>query len=192
MGNYALWPSLLYRFLLGISKSNKPRGYYNRLKFPGRLFRSLWGWQTDSGTLYKHLHAKKENWFENNFVVQDFYIPENKALEFTNFAIGKSEIFPLWLCPCKGTETGQFLSPHFGHKRFYDVGVYGFPIDKALETTGMLERETHRLGGRKMFYSWNVLNEEEVWRHYSRNEYESLRHKWGADEVFPSFIEKIL
>ncbi len=202
MGSYALWASLLARYLfedsLFPSWIVKPfksysAGKYNEMKVPPLLFRLLSGFTMDSAKLYQRLHAKKENWFENHFIVQDFYLPESTAETFIDYVNQTTQIKPLWICPCKGTLTSQLLSPHYGNELFFDVGVYGWPYEtlSSKERTRDLELKCYELQGRKMFYSWNYLTEGELSRLYPMDAFNALRKKYHS-EIFPKFYEKIL
>lgn len=200
MGTYALWASLLGRFLFENTSLNPlikpflayPDGKYNRLKFPPYLFRLAGGWMMDSYDLYKRLHAKKEGWFKKHFVIQDFYIPEENVEKMVEYTLEKNRIYPLWICPCKGTATSQILSPHQGEKLFFDVGIYGWPLEtmKGDEAAADLERKTYELCGRKMFYSYNFLSKDELIRLYPFEQFDSIRSSYKG-EVFPHFLEKL-
>ena len=200
MGTYALWTSLLARFLFEntlfdpLVKPFKeyPEGKYNQLKFPPYVFRKLAGWSMDSYDLYKRLHAKKEGWFKKHFVIQDFYIPEENVEKMVEYTLEQNKIFPLWICPCKGTETEQILSPHQGEKLFFDVGIYGWPYEAMSGDMAAadLEKKTYELSGRKMFYSYNFLSTEEMERLYPLDRFNSIRSAYKA-EVFPHFLEKL-
>lgn len=167
MGTYGLYPSLVSRFLLegtllmppSLLKrlKDRPQGFYTEPKLPGSFFRQLFGWGMDSASLYRWLHWKRENWFEKNFIVQDFYLPASKTAEFIHFALKLTGIKPLWICPCKSAQTPQLFSPHTqGEPQLFDVGIYGFS-SSGPEATRLLEQKTYALEGRKMFYSWNYL-----------------------------------
>lgn len=200
MGTYALWSSLLARFLFENTLLNPvikpfltyPKGKYNQLKFPPYLFRRIAGWSMDSYQLYKWLHAKKENWFKKHFVIQDFYIPEENVEKMVEYTMEKNRIFPLWICPCKGTKADQMLSPHQGDKLFFDVGIYGWPFEifRGDEASSDLEKKTYELSGRKMFYSYNFLSKEELERLYPFERFNALRSRYKGD-VFPTFLEKL-
>lgn len=200
MGTYALWSSLLARFLFENTVLNpiiKPflnyaDGKYNHLKFPPYLFRRVAGGFMDSYDLYKLLHAKKEDWFKKHFVIQDFYIPEENVEKMVEYTLEKNKIYPLWICPCKGTETAQMLSPHQGEKLFFDVGIYGWPIEtmRGDEASFDLEKKTYELSGRKMFYSYNFLSKDELEKLYPFDRFNSIRSFYKGD-VFPHFLEKL-
>lgn len=206
MGGYALHPSLLLYFLLDKTEisatwlqkkiSEHPERYCYP-KFPGRLFRSLFGWIMGSETLYGMLHKGSERWFENRFVIQDFYLPEKKTAEFVNHVLKEPAIAPLWLCPIKSTSTPQHMAPHFlagKEELLFDVGVYGLPEtgEAASTITQKLEQLTRSLGGRKMLYSYSYYSDEEFWQIYSRQDYHALRQHYHADSVWLDITEKVL
>ena len=208
MGTYALWPKLLSRFwlediienrswmprrLIEFLKSN-PQSLYTTTRYPGPLFRLVAGPLMDSATLYRWLHWKRESWFERHFVVQDFYLPEEKTADFIRYSLDTNGIRPLWICPCKGTRTPQLFSPQAQSSELvFDVGIYGWPKEPlgGPEATQLLENQTYAFGGKKMFYSWNYLTEEQLWSHYPKKEYDALRSSYGAQGVFPDFAEKV-
>lgn len=204
MGTYAKWPSLLARFLIEDSPYfpqsfinlfiRHDQGLYNEPQYPGKLFCQIAGRFMDSFDLYKWLHWKREHWFERHFVIQDFYLPEETALEFIEKALDITEIKPLWICPCLGTTTPQLFSPHHNTSSLlFDVGIYGWPIERhsSKEATQILEKECYRLNGKKMFYSWNYMNEEELFSHYPQKTYDELRLRSFATSVLPTFVDKI-
>lgn len=138
--------------------------------------------------LYKSLHALPKNWFANNFIVQDFYLPEEHVNEF----ISHLKIRPLWLCPVKPTATQQIFSPHsLPVSKLYDVGVYGLDHE-AEKTTRQLEKLCTALGGRKMLYAYNYYTLTQFWQIYNKSLYEELRTKYEAAPRLPSIEEKVL
>lgn len=153
-------------------------------KEPLALLRPLFS----AARLYKSLHALPKNWFAHNFVVQDFYIPEEHVDEF----ISHVKIRPLWLCPVKPTATQQIFSPHFlPTSKLYDVGVYGLD-QEAEKTTRQLEKLCAKLGGRKMLYAYNYYTPTQFWQIYNKSFYDELRVKYEAAPRFPSIEEKVL
>lgn len=151
---------------------------------PPALLRPLFS----SQRLYKSLHAMPKGWFENNFIVQDFYIPASNVDAF----IAATPLSPLWLCPVKPAKTPQLFSPHsLPVDKLVDVGVYGLH-KQAKAKTQELEVLCTALGGRKMLYSYNYFTEAEFWQIYPREVYETLRRKYFAAEAFPSICEKVL
>jgi hypothetical protein len=152
----------------------------------------------DSQHLYATLHTIPENWFATTFVVQDFYIPEESVEIFIDQVCESTAITPLWLCPIRGTNTPQILSPHLSHAKppqmFVNVGVYGMPKkDLApIEATRYLEQQTKLFGGKKMLYSQSYYSEEAFWEIYSLPDYQQLRRRYFADKTWLPITAKIL
>lgn len=198
MGAYALFPSLLFRFWCEdtpffLPQFAKNRAIYSQLPFPSLPFRALTAPIMPSSTLYKWLHWKKEAWFERHFVVQDFYLPASKTAEFIQFSFDHAGVMPLWICPCKSTTTPQIFAAHQQTEELlFDVGLYGWPRAplSSREVTRALEMETYRLGGKKMFYSWNYLSPQELRDFYPFAHYEALVLHYRSQ--FPSFCDKVL
>lgn len=165
---------------------------------PGPLFRFLFGWALSSKRLYKVLHTGNERWFEKNFVVQDFYIPEKYVSEFVHKTLKEYAITPLWLCPVKATTTPQLFSPHYvaqkPHALVFDVGVYGIPRKgiTGAQAAKQLEKLTLQKEGRKMLYTHSFYSPEELWKIYSFGDYQKLRQKYHAEGVWTDFQHKVL
>lgn len=163
-------------------------------KNPGPLFRLLFGWLTDSQKLYKSLHGGSEKWFEERLAIQDFYLPENNVKKFVDFVTERYKIFPLWLCPIAPTKTPQLFSPHRQEAELlFDVGVYGLPYDSSgKEAVKEMEKQAYAMGGKKMFYAYSYLPEEEFWTFYPKKEYRELREKFALQGLIPDITEKVL
>ena len=208
MGAYALHGSMLARYfldMLGICpgwfrkwQSSKDPSQYGRLKYPGIIFRSLFGWAMGSRRLYSLLHFHTEKWFADRFVIQDFYVPEDKTAVFTEEVINRYQIFPIWLCPIKPAKTPQILAPHYDKEDeeglFFDVGVYGFPlgVKEAISATKHLEKLTQIFGGRKMLYSYSYYSKDEFWEIYPKDIYHGLRQKYHGKKAWLEITEKVL
>lgn len=167
-----------------------------KLKSPGLLFRLMFNWWMSSRKLYRMLHARSEHWFENNFIIQDYYIPFDHTKKFIDHSIEKTGIFPIWLCPVKGTTTPQLFSPHYQkdiNELFVDVGIYGFPKspESPKTLTKSLDSFTKSCNGRKMLYSFNYYTEKEFFEIYDEDEYLKLRQKYHANHL-PPIHKKIL
>ena len=211
MGAYATHLPLFWRYLFeGILKwkwqfpnwrSQENISRFMKIKNPGFFFRSLLGWAMPSQTLYKLLHAGSEHWFENKFVIQDFYIPEKHAETFLNDTMDQEGIFPIWLCPVRATTQPQLFSPHYQEtlsgapaEDIIDIGLYGLPkgTKTIAEVTRRLEQETSKLGGRKMLYSHSYFTPDEFWKIYPEEEYRFLRQRYHADGMWLNLDEKVL
>ncbi|MGK5594283.1 MAG: FAD-binding oxidoreductase [Parachlamydiaceae bacterium] len=164
-------------------------------KNPGWVFRSLFGWLMNSSRLYASLHGGSESWFEEHFVIQDFYLPGETVKTFISYAMEKYRIFPIWICPVLSTDTPQIFSPHYREKKelLFDVGLYGIPSHtRGPEAVIDLEKKAYSLKGRKMFYCYSYLPEQVFWNYYPRHDYRRLREQYHSDNMYPEITEKIL
>lgn len=203
MAGFALHLPIIMQYLMhkaclniGLDKDSKwfwPG--YALPKNPGTLFRQLFGWMVGSQWLYKSLHGGSEKWFEERFVIQDFYLPTENALAFVEAVDERYAIYPIWICPVRATATPQLFSPHFhsDDKLMIDIGIYGLPKDAhGPEAVRDLEQLTHRLGGRKMFYCHTYIPLKEFWEIYPRQTYHQLRQKYALEGFIPEITQKVL
>lgn len=191
MGTYFLHGRLLMNFLTGSWK----QGNYNELRNPGSLFRSFCGWACTSKRLYKILHWNGEEFFSKRAIIQDFYLPQKKTVEYSERALDLTGISPLWLCPVKTCEKNQIFAPHaIQDDLVFDVGVYGFPQGngKGAEITAQLEKLAHEMGGRKMLYSYTFFTEDDFWNVYSKKDYIDLKNKWDSSNTWTCILKKVL
>lgn len=202
MGYYALHPQFLWRHLLkrqlkNLRPSKKELSSFPKDPLSAVFLPRLLGSMMGSQQLYSSLHAVPESWFSHSFVVQDFYIPEANVEKFIGEEIKEAGIFPLWLCPMRGTSTRQFLAPHYCNRtlnQFINVGVYGIPKNSRSprQATADLEELASSLGGRKMLYSQSYYTPEKFWEIYPYEDYQRLRELCHADGVFLPLDQKVL
>ncbi len=191
MGQYILSTPAMLRLLLhiGIPKISKDSSLH-----PNLVFRLLFGWALSSRRLYHIWHRVPKKISEQLFFVHDFYAPSTKAEEvFESFA-DQTEIFPIWLCPVKGTHTPQILAPHYGGESFLNMGLYGMP-KSSLSTPDLsakLEKEIAFFGGRKMLYSYTYYERGFFSKIYDDEGYKALRGKFFAEGAFPHIYNKIV
>lgn len=166
---------------------------YKPLKGPSALMRTLFHPLLTSKGLWKLLHLTKK-WVDRHYVIQDFYIPNDYALNFLQESMEDPGIFPIWLCPIKGTATPQIFSPHFSrHNRLINIGIYGAPRCRpTVQVIRDLEKRAEKCQGRKMLYSNSFYTEEDFWRIYSKESYQALREKTKAEGVWQGIADKIL
>ncbi|MDD5068268.1 MAG: FAD-binding protein [Candidatus Pacebacteria bacterium] len=144
--------------------------------------------------LYERLHVANVS---QNYLIQDFYYPFDKAMEYLDFNSREMEIYPVWLCPIKATGTAQKLSPHYSTKdtHLLNIGIYG--QSKKFLKRGVVERNrqveifAEKNNARKMFYAQSYYPKDEFWKIYDYSWYLDLRKKYGALNVFPEIWEKI-
>jgi len=177
MGRYLLSMKMIGHALL----RNSPRKTVAKIdKEPGPFFRFLFGRACTSRLLYRALHTMPQKIIQDAFFIHDFYMPPEKVEIF----LKKNQIFPIWLCPIKGTEEPQFLSPHFGKPRWINVGLYG-PYQESLDLF------CNELGGRKMLYSSTRLERSDFEKIYLEDRYQELRKKFSAEKKFPHLYDKV-
>ena len=208
MGQFTTSFHALWRYLLEccLSSPTLPRVFKNIFQQhgtslqPNVFFRSLLAWKLSSKSLYRMLRKLPEDTFAKIFLVQDYYIPTAQVSTFYQFLKDNVHIYPLWLCPLRGTTALQILSPHFLKKKsqfpkpdFINVGVYGVPKDgkDVKEVTRELEILTDQLGGRKMLYGTNYYSENSFWKIYDRNIYQQLRRSCHVNDDHSPLYERI-
>lgn len=163
--------------------------------YPGKLFRTLFSPLMDSQKLYKSLHSGSETWFEEHFVIQDFYFSKENAVEFISYVLNKYQITPIWVCPILSTTEPQIFSPHFRKQKklLFNIGVYGYPIGfKGSTAVRDLEEKTYYAKERKMFYCLSYLDKKKFWENYPEKYYKAMRQKYKFDLISPEITEKIL
>lgn len=206
MGGYGLHSKLLTEYLthkaayylpsLKSFISTQSSNSYFSPKDPHLFFRYLLGWCMNSQKLYGSLHHGSEKWFEERFVIQDFYLPISTCESFIETALNLYGVTPLWLCPIKSTHTPQIFAPHQlkTHELLLDIGIYGYPFSSQKRQTIVKELENLALNlqGRKMFYAYSYFSDDEFWNYYSQSDYLKLRKKYHAENVWPDMTLKVL
>lgn len=208
MGAYLFNLPFLARFITqGVFPLSKPENSWfseqevsrmHQICPPNGWGRSLFCPLLSSQRLWGMLH-KAEKWVQDRLVIQDFCIPETKAMPFLEEVLTQPGVFPMWLCPIKGTNQPQIFAPHLLEKEsseshFMNVGIYGMANYAApmKEVTQRLEDKTSAYGGRKVLYSRSYYTPEQFWQKYSLPDYRALRKKAGADGIWPEITDKVL
>lgn len=192
MGRFLASFPLLFKVFFGLRLEqinfSKEKG-----NLPGSFFRLLFGWAFSSKRLYKIWHKVPNAVAERLFFIHDFYSPVSKAEAALNHFLDQTGIYPVWLCPVKGTKTPQFLSPHFGEENFINIGLYGIPHSQQPipQLTAALEQDILGFGGRKMLYSLTYYDEALFAKIYNTGKYEALRKKFYAADSFPTLYNKV-
>ncbi len=196
MGQYLLSPGAMLAYLTR-SKRGWKRPKSGPPRYPGPLFRALFGNLFSSKRLYDALHRIPSHLFEETFLVQDCVVPASAAENFLASAEAAYGIYPIWLCPLKAAEQLQLLSPHSlpdaNDPLLIDVGIYGVPNFQggAREATRDLEKRTREHRGRKGLYSQSYYTPAAFWDIYDREAYETLRKTYRAERL-NHLEEKIL
>lgn len=208
MGAYLFSLPFLTRFITQVLLNFSHKDYapfsesevkrFHHLPRPGWINRALFHPFVDSKRLWHLLHLS-EKWVQERFVIQDFCIPEKQISLFFEQIVSETGIFPLWLCPIKGTRQPQIFAPHLLPKTteeemFINFGVYGIPSLHASikEITKKLENKTKECNGRKVLYSHSYYTQREFWDIYDQEAYQSLREKTFANGMWPEITDKVL
>ncbi|GME45923.1 FAD linked oxidase [Neofusicoccum parvum] len=148
--------------------------------------------------LYIALHASGQS---KQYVVQDLALPFGTAEQFIDYTNETFDIWPLWLCPLKQSPSPT-LHPHSLSANETDgkpplpmlnIGLWGkgpANHDKFVTLNRNLEDKLHELGGMKWLYAHTYYDEEDFWKDFDRQWYQSLREKYGATSL-PSLYEKV-
>ena len=162
-----------------------------------------------TSSLYKRLHASSISIIADTLLIQDIYIPVSKAKQLLSF-LQSGQLFmkdggvfePIWLCPIRSTSTPQKMSPHyFGNDEeslFINFGLWTHQHNwesgssACRNATKILEKETKRLGGRKMLYSLSYYSREEWSTIYDIQWYQQMKRKWDPDYVWGDIYDKIV
>ncbi len=148
-----------------------------------------------SSRLYRLWHRLKGPLIDELFVVQDFYVPKERVLSFLTSVTSLAKIFPLWLCPIKGTTSPQFLSPHYRSTpipTFFNVGIYGHPYHcDGATLTKQLEKMACEHDARKMLYARTHYEEGAFWSIYDAERYRAARHCYQAEGTFLPIYTKV-
>ncbi len=139
-------------------------------------------------TLYTALHGSNLSY---RYLVQDIYLPRQRAEEFLQWVSSRLKITPLWLWPVRPDERSLFSPACLSTDLVIDVGVWGVPALEFYQANREIEQRTLELAGRKMLYAHLYQPEEEFWRAYDRTRYLELRRRYRAEQAFPSLFEKV-
>lgn len=200
-----LWARLTFQGMLkwvkparkGFDESEIKR--FHQVPHPNAAFRTLMRPFASCKNLCRILH-QSEKWIQDRFIIQDFCIPETNTHIFLKEILAEPGIFPMWLCPIKGSRHQEIFSPHLlngqavGSEHFVNFGIYGIPAaaTPVEQLTRQLEKRTSQLGGRKVLYSRSYYTPEEFWQIYSFSEYEALRKKTSAEGFWIPITDKVL
>ena len=147
--------------------------------------------------MYTALDASGQS---KRYIVQDLALPYSKAEEFIDYTSKTFKIWPLWLCPLKPSPLPT-MHPHSheleadgkSQKPMLNIGLWGQgpkDYEAFVALNRDLEQKLQDLGGMKWLYAHTYYTEEEFWRIYDREWYDSLREKYGAS-LLPSVYEKV-
>ncbi|KAF9766633.1 hypothetical protein IL306_000934 [Fusarium sp. DS 682] len=173
--------------------------YFKIVPF-NRFFRWLLDDYSHTRTLYHALHASR---ISEQFVVQDLALPYDTAGMFIDWVDSELDIWPLWLCPLKGSRMPTFhpvtksTEPAAAKggisQSMLNIGVWGWgpsdPEEFKAENEA-LEKRLAELGGRKWLYAHTYYTEERFWELYDKTWYQKLRERYFATTL-PTVYDKV-
>ena len=129
-------------------------------------------------------------------IVQDAGVDIDDCARFFSWYKEKMAIYPIWLCPVK-THTVKGYYPLSAERGRYVVDI-GFYSEKKLSEgmadnhyNRLLEKQLTELHAIKGLYSLSFYTKDEFWKSYDREMYETTKHQFDPDTVFPTLYEKV-
>jgi delta24-sterol reductase len=158
------------------------------------ITRFLIGAFLDTKHLFAVLHSGNLSDLGRMRIIQDCYVPVDRAVEFLEAEDKDIGIYPLWLCPIRGTSTNQVLASHYSEKgdSFINIGIYGrprqFPFDPELVHSRIIE-----YGGRSMLYAqtWHAPGQFEEMYGIALERMKKVKKGSGGDDCFFGLYEKV-
>jgi len=144
-------------------------------------------------------HALHESGLADQYIIQDLPFPfatVQKAIEYID---AEFKIWPLWLCPLRNPRKGHrslhvsAMGEDVATEGVLSIGVWGpGPKDhrKFIGANRRFEGKIYELGGIKVLYARTYYTEDEFWRVYDRQWYDSLRQKYHATTL-PTVYDKV-
>jgi delta24-sterol reductase len=161
------------------------------------LTRAVIGGFLDTKHLFAVLHSSNLTDLGRMRVIQDCYVPAERAVEFLEAQDNEIGVYPLWLCPIKATQTKQVLASHYGSEGAYvNVGIYGRPRQFPFNPQEIHSRLIDLLiqyGGRSMLYAQNWHTPAQFGEMYGAAvmEVEGVSERHGAKGNFFGLYEKV-
>lgn len=173
------------------------------------ITRGVVGGLLDTKHLFAVLHSSKLTDLGRMRVIQDCYIPTGRVVEFLEKEDEEIGVYPLWLCPIKGTRTRQVLASHYEVKPseakgneekegegLINVGIYGRPKQFPFNPQKIHSRLIDLLieyGGRSMLYAQNWHTPKQFQEMYGEavKEVEGVSESYGGKGNFFGLYEKV-
>jgi len=162
------------------------------------LTRFVIGAFLDTKHLFAVLHSGNLTDLGRMRIIQDCYVPTGRAAEFLQAEDEDVGVYPLWLCPIKGTSTKQVLASHYSltEGSFINVGIYGRPRRFPFDASGMHLRLIDLLidyGGRSMLYAQTWHTPKQFWEMYGDaiEHIDGVKGANGAEDCFFGLYEKV-
>ena len=146
--------------------------------------------------LYWALHGSNRSF---GFIVQDLSLSYPSAEEFIGYSADELNIWPLWLCPLRETQSSTFHpstslpGPDSAPKPMLNIGLWGrgsYDVQTFVSQNRRVENKLAELGGRKVLYSHTYYTENEFWALYDKKWYQDLRERHRATTL-PTVYDKV-
>ena len=182
----------LFRYNRGAFWTGKYAFWYFMIPFT-----SLTRWLLDlfmhTRVMYRALH---ESGHADRYIIQDIAMPYENAEAFIDSVNSDLGFYPLWLCPIKRSLHSALQPRTFSHlkeENMLNIGVWGpGPTDgkQFFKINRKIEQTVQELSGLKWLYASAYYTEDEFWKIYDRQFYESLRSKYNASSL-PTVYDKV-
>lgn len=117
-------------------------------------------------------------------VVQDIEVPIERTAEFLDWFLTNVPIEPIWLCPLRLRDTGNWpLYPIRPHHTYVNVGFWSsVPVGPAEgHTNRLIERTVSQLEGHKSLYSDAYYSQDEFDELYGGETYKTVKKTYDPD-----------
>ena len=128
-------------------------------------------------------------------VTIDLFIPFSKITAFFEWYQKEMSFFPLWWVPYKIVRRYEWISKELfdknpGDELFIDIAIYGMPRKKGTNYYRLMEEELMRLGGIKTLISNNFYSEEEFWKIWNKQNYNTVKSQTDPNNIFRDLYTK--
>lgn len=139
-----------------------------------------------------------------NRVTQDILVPIDQLKDAVIEADSNFGIYPLWICPVRIFNKGEFegiiRNPKSNdtYEMYVDIGIYGLPGQKdvnewnAVTVGRSFEHFTQKKNGFHMLYADIFMTKKEFETMFSHQHYRDMRMKYEATNAFPEVYNKVV
>eukprot|EP01052_Picozoa_sp_SAG31_P007571 SAG31_NODE_362_length_16904_cov_7.893218_8_plen_380_part_00 len=165
------------------------------------VFRWLFGWAVPPKIALIKLTQTEElrQLYENYHVVQDMLVPLTSLGDAIDCMHAQFEVYPLWLCPMRVEDHGEYFIQPSKPAMYVDVGAYGNPAtwpkpphpSPAVQCVREVEEFVRDNGGFQMLYADSYHSREEFRKMFNHTIYDKLRRRFECDKAFPEVYDKV-
>ncbi|HYX50645.1 MAG TPA: FAD-binding protein, partial [Ktedonobacteraceae bacterium] len=131
-----------------------------------------------------------------SFFIHDYVTDFEAAADLISYTDSIVGIYPIWLCPIRTFHAKEKISPTNVSREgiVLDIGIYGrskkYIADKD-GTNKKIERYATAHQSMKVLYSEVFYPEDEFWTIYDKANYDAIRRKYYAENIFPDLWNKV-